>query len=217
MGTITWPQSCCSCLAGSVSNRTVARPGRRARAHQQLQRTDLPCPQHDYASCRCFFFTYFYFSSPSSSSISESGSGLPSTRSWELCFGFLPGSLPFSTSGGPSEPGPQQARPALNHSLNESSAKLPAAWTCWAKGQEVHPAPASGPVHNRKEQDMTNIQIMLCTVGALSIVAFVWATLDARRRKGVGCGKGRNDTSSLEDSLFRPLERFSHEHMGCPQ
>ena len=29
---------------------------------------------------------------------------------------------------------------------------------------------------------MTNIQIMLYTVGALSIVALVWATLDARRR-----------------------------------
>ena len=30
---------------------------------------------------------------------------------------------------------------------------------------------------------MSNIQIMLYTVGALSIIAFVWATLDARRRR----------------------------------
>lgn len=30
---------------------------------------------------------------------------------------------------------------------------------------------------------MTNIQLMLYSVGAMSIIAFAWATLDARRRK----------------------------------
>ena len=30
---------------------------------------------------------------------------------------------------------------------------------------------------------MTSIQIMLYVVGAMSIIAFVWATVDARRRK----------------------------------
>ena len=35
---------------------------------------------------------------------------------------------------------------------------------------------------------MTSIQIMLYVVGAMSVVAFVWATLDARRRKA----KSRN-------------------------
>ena len=29
---------------------------------------------------------------------------------------------------------------------------------------------------------MSNIQLMLYAVGALSVIAFVWATLDARRR-----------------------------------
>lgn len=30
---------------------------------------------------------------------------------------------------------------------------------------------------------MSNIQIMLYTVGALSVVALVWSALDARKRK----------------------------------
>ena len=30
---------------------------------------------------------------------------------------------------------------------------------------------------------MTSIQVMLYVVGAMSIIAFVWATVDARRRK----------------------------------
>ena len=30
---------------------------------------------------------------------------------------------------------------------------------------------------------MTNIQILLYTIGALSVIALVWATLDARKRK----------------------------------
>jgi len=30
---------------------------------------------------------------------------------------------------------------------------------------------------------MTSIQIMLYVVGAMSVIAFVWATVDARRRK----------------------------------
>ena len=30
---------------------------------------------------------------------------------------------------------------------------------------------------------MTSIQIMLYVVGALSVIAFVWATVDARRRR----------------------------------
>lgn len=30
---------------------------------------------------------------------------------------------------------------------------------------------------------MTSIQIMLYVVGAMSVIAFVWATLDARRQK----------------------------------
>ena len=36
---------------------------------------------------------------------------------------------------------------------------------------------------SQEEEKVSNIQIMLYTVGALSIIAFVWATLDARRRR----------------------------------
>lgn len=37
---------------------------------------------------------------------------------------------------------------------------------------------------------MTNLQIMLYIVGAMSVIAFVWATVDARRRRAKRKGTG---------------------------